>query len=335
MDIRWSTETVPEPDRVAAWSDMLTRQVFPVRTEVSRPDDFRGDLRLRAFGPTAFLRVRSRPQRIVRGEAEISAGDESWLFVSTMIRGTGLLHHAGGVATVPRGGVSFVDGGQPFALEFRRDFDYVSALVLRKDILALLPEAEAAHGKVIGAPAGPAIAAFLSALEPAVDGSGGEDGDGVGDENRLYDNFLGLAAAALMPDPGSAAPGTPPPGSDKILLATIKSYLIAHLAEDIAAPSVADRFGIAGRKLQRLFKGEGTTLTLWLRRQRLERCVQDLSDPRQDGRSVTAIAGSRGFDDPTYFSRCFRAAFGVTPGAYRRDRDGVAGAGGAARIVGH
>ncbi|MEO3435483.1 AraC family transcriptional regulator [Inquilinus sp. CAU 1745] len=339
MDIRWSTDTVPEPDRVPAWSDMLTRQVFPVRTEVFRPDDFRGDFRLRAFGPTAFLRVRSRRQRIVRGEAEISAGDESWLFVSTMIRGTGFLHHAGGVATVPRGGVSFVDGGQPFALEFRRDFDYVSALVLRRDILALLPESEAAHGKVIGAPAGPAIAAFLSALESSVD-NGDRGGDGIGDENRLYDNFLGLAAAALMPGPGSTAPGTPPPDSDKVLLATIKSYLITHLAEDIAAPSVASRFGIADRKLQRLFKGEGTTLTLWLRRQRLERCAQDLSDPRQDGRSVTAIAGSRGFDDPTYFSRCFRAAFGVTPGAYRQDRDSGARAGGAgtgvtARIDGH
>lgn len=326
MDISWSTETVPEADRVAAWSDMLSRQVFPVRTEIFRPDRFRGEMRLRVFGPTAFLRVRSRSQRIVRGEAEISDGDDNWLFVSTMIRGTGLLHHAGGVARVPRGGVSFVDGGQPFALEFRQDFDYVSALVLRRDIFALLPEAEAAHGRVIGAPAGPAIAAFLAALEPAVDGGG------VGDENQLYDNFLGLAAAALLPAPET----TSLRASDKTLLARIKSHLIAHLGEDMPARSVAGRFGIADRKLQRLFQGEGTTLTLWLRRQRLERCAQDLADPRQDGRSVTAIAGSRGFDDPTYFSRCFRAAFGMAPGAYRRCREGgTAGTGVAARIDGH
>lgn len=330
MDFFWSTDPVPEPDRVTTWSEMLSRQIFPVRTEIACPDGFRGDFRLRVFGPTAFLRVRSRQQRIVRGEADISAGDESWLFVSTMIRGTGLLHHAGGVATVPRGGVSFVDGGQPFALEFKRDFDYVSALVLRRDILALLPKAEDAHGRVIGAPAGPALASFLSALEPAVD-----CGDGIGDENRLYDNFLGLAAASLLPDSGEDLAQAAAPTSDQALLARIKSFLITHLAEDLPAPSIAGRFGIADRKLQRLFRREGTTLTLWLRRQRLERCAQDLRDPRQDSRNVTAIAGSRGFDDPTYFSRCFRAAFGIAPGAYRQNRESGAGAGGAARIDGH
>src|SRR3546814_16713490 len=108
-----------------------------------------------------------------------------------MIHGTGYLHHAGGVEAVPRGAVSFVDGDQPFALEFRRDFAYVSALALRHDMLALLPSADRAHGTVISGPAGPALGAFLAALEPSVTAP---DGAPLGHENRLYDPFLGLSA---------------------------------------------------------------------------------------------------------------------------------------------
>lgn len=311
MDIVWSSKTVPKPKRAAAWAAVLSRQIFPVRAEVVRPQGFEGEFRLCAFGPTAFLRVRSRRQTIRRGPDEIGDNDADWLFVSTMTRGTGYLHHAGGITRVPRGAVSFVDGGQPFALEFRRDFAYVSALVLRRDMLALLPEADRAHGTVIPAPAGPALGAFLATIESTV-------GNGAADENRLYDHFLGLAAAALTPFavPATTCPQAATP--DTALLARIKAHLIANLGDEMTTRAVADRFGISERRLQRLFQRDGISLTLWVRGQRLERCARDLADDRQGGRTITTIAADYGFYDMSYFSRCFRTRFGIAPGAYRR-----------------
>ena len=309
MDVVWSTDTVPPRDRVAAWTETLSSQILPVRTQLAQTDSFHGEFRLCSFGPTAFLRVRSRRQTICRGPEEIGDSDGAYLFVSTMIQGTGYLHHAGGVETVPRGAVTFVDGDQPFVLEFRHDFAYVSALALRRDMLALLPSACSAHGMVIPAPAGPALGAFLAALEPSM---GVADDTPRGDENRLYDHFLGLAAAALVP----MAARTPTP--DEILLARIKTHLVSALDAETATEEVAARFNLSPRKLQRLFRAEATTPTLWIRRQRLERCARDFRDPRQNGRTVTSIASDWGFDDMTYFSRCFRKAFGRSPSAYRR-----------------
>jgi AraC-like DNA-binding protein len=308
MDILWSTRDVPAARRSAAWAAALSRQVFPVRTETDRPERFHGEFRMRSFGPSAFLRVRSVRQIIRRAPEDIGPHDVDWMFVSTMTEGTGYLHHADGVATVPQGAVSFVDGGMPFALEFRRPFAYVSGVVRRRDLLALLPAADRAHGTVIPSPAGPALSGFLAALEPA-------SGDGLMDEHRLYDHFVGLAATALAPF--VQADANVQAGRDAALIAHVRAHLLTHLDGHAPIAATAQRLGISRRTIQRLFQAEGTTATLWIRNQRIERCARDLRDPRLAGRSITDIASARGFDDAAYFSRCFRATFGMSPRTYR------------------
>jgi AraC-like DNA-binding protein len=314
MDLLWSTEAVAPAKRSAAWAEMLSRQVLPVGVDVASSRGFRGEFRLRSFGPTAFLRVRSRAQKIHRDAARIGRADSAWMFVSTMTEGEGWLHHGGGVAEGPYGGVTFVDGDQPFTLEFRDDFAFVSALVLRRDLVALLPRAAHAHGRVLPAPVGPALSAFLATLETAVDAHSSNPGR---DENRLYDHFVGLAATALMQAAARDDRARARPSADELLLGRIKAHLIDRLDVEFDGPACAARFGISARKLQRLFQADGATPTGWLRRQRLQRCARDLADPRQAARSITAIARTRGFDDMVYFSRCFRREFGTAPGAWR------------------
>lgn len=320
MDIVWSTAGLPAAERVSGWSDALSRLVVPVRAEVPRPGRFRGEFRLRRFGPSSFLRVTSSAgQTIHRTAAEIGPGDGDWLFVSTMLRGSGWLHHRGGILREPGDGVTFVDGSQPFALQFRAGFSFISALLPRRDLVALLPPAARAHGSILPAPAGPALHGFLATLETAVDNA--VRAGRAADDNRLYDHFLGLAAAALAP---AAEAGDDAATADQKLLGRIRAHLVGRLDEPFDGPALAARFGLSPRKLQRLFAAEGSTPTLWLRRQRLERCARDLADPRQQGRSITVIATAYGFDDMAYFSRIFRAAYGMAPGAWRQNGSGMA-----------
>jgi AraC family transcriptional activator of tynA and feaB len=58
-------------------------------------------------------------------------------------------------------------------------------------------------------------------------------------------------------------------------------------------------------------------------RQRLQRCRRDLSTKMMRGRTITDIALSWGFRDPTHFSRRFRQEFGVSAHEYRRQACGV------------
>lgn len=105
---------------------------------------------------------------------------------------------------------------------------------------------------------------------------------GTGSRNGVLLRALGRAEA-LMADPALGLPG---------------------LARDL---------GLSPRYLQKLFRDGGESFPLLLRRMRLDRAHADLADPALAHLSVGETAFRCGFADPAYFSRCFRAAFGITP----------------------
>ena len=101
-------------------------------------------------------------------------------------------------------------------------------------------------------------------------------------------------------------------------LAAIKDDVEAHLLRpDLSIGAVAARQRITPRYVARLFAGEATTFTDYVRGRRLERARRRLVDPRDTSRPIGAIAFECGFGDLSYFNRCFRARFGTTPSAIR------------------
>ncbi|MES4887427.1 AraC family transcriptional regulator [Streptomyces sp. NPDC096012] len=134
---------------------------------------------------------------------------------------------------------------------------------------------------------------------------------------------------ALLPDgrtePGPAEPlpvgPRPAPPATDLLLRGIKTYIEHHLHDfDLSPTSIAAANHISLRYLHRLFQRDGRTVAAFLRERRLEHCRADLSDPAKAQRSVCEIARRWGFRDPAVFNRTFKSVYGVTPGAYRRQR---------------
>ncbi|KAA5803857.1 AraC family transcriptional regulator [Alkalicaulis satelles] len=282
---------------------------LPMRVEAGA-GPFSARLRLRPFGPITLIDVSGSAQRLIRDQAQIDAGARGVCFISTMTRHSGWLEANGARRGGETGKVTYVSGDTPFTLEFEADFAFISAMIPAEDIEALTPRYALAHGGEIAPPAGPAVAALLTAIK-AQDGSAAL-------ENRLYTHFLGMAAAsidaALEPLAASRAE------RDRLLLGRIKADLASRLADPVRADgaALAARFNITRRKLQRLFQSEDTTLTAWVTEQRLIRCARDLRDPRYGSRSVTDIASSWGFADMGHVSRAFRKRFGVSPTVWRR-----------------
>lgn len=95
-------------------------------------------------------------------------------------------------------------------------------------------------------------------------------------------------------------------------LRAIKADIAAHGAQ-LSADDIAIRHRLSPRYVRKLFEGEGTSLSDFMLAQRLERAHRMLSDPRQAGSTITAIAFEAGFNDLSYFNRAFRRRYGATP----------------------
>jgi AraC-like DNA-binding protein len=84
------------------------------------------------------------------------------------------------------------------------------------------------------------------------------------------------------------------------------------------AETVAAAAGLNVRGANRLLKEEGTTIDRLIVSRRLDRCRRALEDRTQSRRTVSEIAYAWGFADVSHFARRFKAAYGCSPGEYRR-----------------
>jgi AraC-like DNA-binding protein len=130
---------------------------------------------------------------------------------------------------------------------------------------------------------------------------------------------LGAATAELVRalitsaagDGGSLSPGASAAG--------ITSYVDRHLADPgLGAGSVAGALNMSQRQLYAVCAREGISLEQHIIGRRLEAVRADLARPGGRHRPIGVVARRWGFADPTHFGRRFRAAYGVTPGQWRR-----------------
>lgn len=94
----------------------------------------------------------------------------------------------------------------------------------------------------------------------------------------------------------------------------IKSFINTRLRDPrLSIDQIANQCNCTKRNLHKVFAEEGTTISQYLWRRRLEACRRDLDNPDFADKSITDIAYSWGFSSSTHFSRTFKEAFGVSP----------------------
>ncbi|KAE8765927.1 helix-turn-helix domain-containing protein [Georgenia thermotolerans] len=130
---------------------------------------------------------------------------------------------------------------------------------------------------------------------------------------RLAQHIVGLLAL-LCADETRAAPLD----ERAAALRAAKEYIEENLNyPELTSDRVARAQNMSTRTLHRLFEAEGLTIAGWIRARRLEHCRAELVDPQMRTIPVSGIGSRWGLWDPAHFSRLFKAAFGVSPRAYR------------------
>jgi len=79
---------------------------------------------------------------------------------------------------------------------------------------------------------------------------------------------------------------------------------------------ICEATGLSPRAVQKAFlRHAALTPTAFIAERRLARAADLLGEG--DGRSITDVALEVGFNDPAFFSRCFRRRFGIAPRDWR------------------
>ncbi len=89
-------------------------------------------------------------------------------------------------------------------------------------------------------------------------------------------------------------------------------YIKENFASDISLSAIAKRFSVSPEHFSRLFKKEtGLGFSKYLNSLRLQYAEQLLK--AGDGKNITQIAESCGFEDSNYFSKKFKELYGISP----------------------
>ena len=96
----------------------------------------------------------------------------------------------------------------------------------------------------------------------------------------------------------------------------IADYIEEHLCERMTVESVARGTHMSPSGIYKsLREGFDCTLGEYIRSLRINRSLELLSD---DSLSIEQVAESVGFTDPAYYSRTFKAVYGISPMKYRK-----------------
>jgi AraC-like DNA-binding protein len=98
----------------------------------------------------------------------------------------------------------------------------------------------------------------------------------------------------------------------------VVSYISQHLTEpDLNPQRIARENNISVRHLHKMWRDSDLSLMQWIVAQRLEGARYELSQ-KASRKNISAICYGWGFSDFTHFCRRFRAAYGMSPGEWRR-----------------
>jgi AraC-like DNA-binding protein len=115
-----------------------------------------------------------------------------------------------------------------------------------------------------------------------------------------------------------AAPSQAAPEDDERRRRAIVDFVIRReiASARLNVEHIARLSGLSRSNLYRLFESEGG-VAAHVQRLRLERARAALADPANRELPIATLAERSGFHCPASFSRAFRRAYGLTPGAVR------------------
>jgi AraC-like DNA-binding protein len=313
MAITYSTREVHPRDRVSYWLEVATKEFYGHDFRSGVGPSFLAELFPAMVGELWAGRCKCEPCDIHRGPSHIARDDVDDILLSVRLFGTTLIAQGGHEAVHGAGTMALLDTRRPSDIHFQSPTDSIVIRFPREPLAARLGELAGLTARPVSTdgPVAGLATGFLSMLAERAGSL--DDATGL----KLCEQALDLVALAFSSEVGLNGVTLSSPRAAALM--RVKSAIEARLCDaDLKPATVAAAAGISVRYANALLAEEGTSVERYVLSRRLERCRQALEDPGQARRMIGEIAFAWGFSDLSHFGRRFRAAYGMTPGEYRR-----------------
>lgn len=302
---------------VDSWREILRDTIFQLDATPLRPADrhaYTGWVNIHDFGAVSISDVASDPVRVARTPRLIRRNPVDFYLLLIAVRPS---HAAIGTHhnRLRHGDAVLVDSTQPYSLTADAFAHYLSLHVpraaVRRDLRAAPP-----LGHIIPAQ-DPTLRVLNAVVTELVRSPLGRPAETLAD---LGHTAYELLVSTLRTAPEAGTWGSDAQLSRRTQLARMREFIRMHLADpDLSPRTLAAAFGVSTRYVDLVFREGNSSPAGFIRDARLDEARRMLADPRQRHHSVTSVAWSVGFTDPSVLTRGFRRRYGTTPGEYRRE----------------
>ena len=307
--LRFSTDTLPERDRIAIWNEVYGRYILSARFEAIAGVPFSQNATLRSLPGLSLASMSYSAFRGWRTRNMLNDGDER-LRIVINIAGTGKFQQLGREAVLGPYDAVFLTNTENVFTHYSDALDINRALAIAVPRQALAPmvrDPEASLCRTL--PSSEALLLLTSYVQSTERLN--LDSPGVTQAFATHLQDLVALAIGATHDGMELARGR---GLRAARLAAIKVDIGRSLGRnELSIGVLALRHGVTPRYIQKLFESDGTTFTEYLIEQRLLEARRLLSDPQFADHAIGDIALRAGFGDLPYFNRSFRRRFEMTP----------------------
>jgi AraC-like DNA-binding protein len=301
-----TTRSVPKRERLDYWHDAVLANLVGMDISTGA-QTYDASMWTDHLGDVQITTVECDPGVVDRTAAAIARGDGHSVFVTTLSTGRAQIEQDGRSIELRPGDFAFFETVRPSRTRFPERFRMKIFVVPR----GLLGISEAELQRLTARALRPThgVTALLAPfMDRLADTSTTYDAAAAA---RLAQSMTGLLAATAADHLGLAPADVP--GSDRVLLLRIKTFILYHLSDpDLSLRRIALEHGISVRYLHQLFGDEGTTVGRWIRELRLRECRTELA-AGCEAAGLGLIARRWGFSGAAHFSRVFRGVYGVSP----------------------
>lgn len=311
----WTTSALPPGRQFDAWREVIVDAHLSWDIPQVACEQFPASMRQHRFEGMRLTDC-TAPVRVsgTRSRAQIVRDDEAYLTVVMIAEGSETLRFGDDQEVhLTEGMFTLWDSTRPMAFATGQQLRQMSLLVPERELLRRMPRVRDLVGRPMGGRHGAgalfadhfrALMRRFGELPPA-------------SREPVLDATLDLLGVCL-----GEQPSLPSPRLRQALLEQVQRHIDRHLADPaLGIASLARAFRMSERNLHKLFEGSGSTLSAYIRDQRLAMCRRDLGSRALMSRHIAEIARHWGFTDPGHFSKAFRAAYGMSPSELRaKDR---------------